>query len=296
MSLVEWVHAWGVEPFVEFEFMRRALFGCFALCLSAVPVGVFLMLRRMSLVGDAMSHAILPGVAAGFLISGMSVMAMTIGGVIAGCLVALLAGLSARVTATAEDVNLAVFYLVSMAFGVWLITLKGTGVDLMHVLFGNMLALDNEAVWLLTIFASFTMIVVSIIYRGLVMSCLDSAYYESVSKRAPWVYFIFLVLIVVNLVGGFNAMGTMMSVGLMIIPGACARFWVVRLEAVIGLAVVLALVACYLGLVLSYSYSSPTGSLIVLIMGGMYALSALLGYKKGVFPNWLRQRAKHFTH
>lgn len=296
MSLVQWVQQWGVEPFVEFEFMRRALFGCFALCLSAVPVGVFLMLRRMSLVGDAMSHAILPGVATGFLISGMSVMVMTIGGVVAGCLVALLAGFSARITATAEDVNLAVFYLVSMAFGVWLITLKGSGVDLMHVLFGNMLALDNDAVWLLTIFASFTLIVVSVIYRGLVMSCLDSAYYESVSKRASWVYFVFLVLIVVNLVGGFNAMGTMMSVGLMIIPGACARFWVVRLEAVIGLAILMALFACYMGLVLSYSYTSPTSALIVLIMGGIYVLSALFGYQKGVFPNWFRQRAKHLKH
>lgn len=287
---------WGVEPFIEFEFMRRALFGCFALCLSAVPVGVFLMLRRMSLVGDAMAHAILPGVAAGFLVSGMSVMAMTVGGITAGCLVALMSGFSARITATAEDVNLAVFYLVSMAFGVWLITLKGSGVDLMHVLFGNILALDNAAVWLLAVFTSFTLIVMSLIYRGLVLSCLDVAYYESISKRAAWVYFVFLMLVVVNLVGGFNAMGTMMSVGLMIIPGACARFWVVRLEAVIALAVLMALLACYLGLVLSYSYTSPTGALIVLIMGGMYALSALLGYQKGVIPNLLRQRAKHLQH
>lgn len=287
---------WGIEPFVEFEFMRRALFGCLALCLSAVPVGVFLMLRRMSLVGDAMAHAILPGVAAGFLVSGMSVMAMTIGGITAGCLVALLSGFSARITATSEDANLAVFYLVSMAFGVCLITLKGSGVDLMHVLFGNILALDNAAIGLLTVFASLTLIVMSIIYRGLVMSCLDAAHYESVSKRASFVYFVFLILLVVNLVGGFNAMGTMMSVGLMIIPGACARFWVIRLESVIALAVVIALLACYIGLVVSYSYTSPTGALIVLIMGGMYVLSALFGYQKGVFPNLLRQRAKHLEH
>lgn len=287
---------WAVEPFIEFEFMRRALFGCLALCLSAVPVGVFLMLRRMSLVGDAMAHAILPGVAAGFLVSGMSVMAMTIGGITAGCAVALLSGFAARMTSTEEDANLAVFYLVSMALGVWLITLKGSGVDLMHVLFGNMLALDNDAIWLVTLFASFTLISMSIMYRGLVMSCLDFAYFESVSQRASWVYFFFLVLVVVNLVGGFNAMGTMMSVGLMIIPGACARFWVLRLEAVIALAVLMALLACYLGLVLSYSYTSPTGALIVLIMGGIYVLSALLGYQKGVLPNLLRQRAKHLAH
>src|SRR6202043_1604571 len=92
-----------IAPFSEFEFMRRALAGALALALAAGPLGVFLMLRRMSLVGDAMAHAILPGAAVGFLVSGLNLFAMTAGGLVAGIVVALAAGLVARATELKED-------------------------------------------------------------------------------------------------------------------------------------------------------------------------------------------------
>ena len=101
-----------IGPFTEFEFMRRALAAVIALSLAGAPIGVFLMLRRMSLVGDAMAHAILPGAAIGFLVSGLNLFAMTTGGLIAGFTVALLAGLVARHTELKEDASLATFYLV----------------------------------------------------------------------------------------------------------------------------------------------------------------------------------------
>jgi len=98
-----------IAPFAEFDFMRRALIGSIALSLGAGPVGVFMMLRRMSLFGDAMAHAILPGAAIGFLVSGLSLGAMTLGGLAAGILVVLLAGLVTRNTALKEDASLAAF-------------------------------------------------------------------------------------------------------------------------------------------------------------------------------------------
>src|SRR3982751_3938648 len=111
-----------VGPFIEFAFMRRALIGTLALALGAGPVGVFLMLRRMSLVGDAMAHAILPGAAIGFLLSGLSLFAMTAGGVIGGVVVAVLTGIVARATELKEDASLAAFYLVSLALGVTIVS------------------------------------------------------------------------------------------------------------------------------------------------------------------------------
>ena len=147
-------------PFIEFGFMRRALAGCFALSLSAPPVGVFLMLRRMSLMSDAMSHAILPGAAVGFLVAGLSLPAMTIGGLAAGLFVALLAGIVTRTTSIKEDASLAAFYLISLAAGVLLVSLRGSQIDLLHILFGTVLALDDPALMLLggiatvTLFAS----------------------------------------------------------------------------------------------------------------------------------------------
>src|SRR2546421_242589 len=112
------LHDLLLGPFSEFEFMRRALAGTLALALGAGPIGVFLMLRRMSLVGDAMAHAILPGAAVGFLLSGLNLFAMTAGGLIAGFVVALLTGLVARTTELKEDAALATFYLLSLAVGI----------------------------------------------------------------------------------------------------------------------------------------------------------------------------------
>src|SRR4051795_11010002 len=129
-----------IAPFFEFEFMRRALAGTTALALGAGPLGVFLMLRRMSLVGDAMAHAILPGAAIGFMFAGLNLFAMTTGGLIAGFAVALLAGVVARSTGLKEDASLATFYLASLALGVTIVSIKGTNIDLLHVLFGNILA------------------------------------------------------------------------------------------------------------------------------------------------------------
>src|SRR6188472_3923801 len=105
------LHDIFIGPFAEFDFMRRALVGVFALAVSGAPIGVILMLRRMSLTGDAMAHAILPGAAVGYLVAGLSLPAMTIGGVIAGLLVTLTAAFVARSSSQTEDSSLAAFYL-----------------------------------------------------------------------------------------------------------------------------------------------------------------------------------------
>ncbi|KEZ73984.1 zinc ABC transporter permease, partial [Pseudomonas syringae pv. syringae FF5] len=156
-----------VEPFIEFGFMRRALVACLALGIGSGPVGVLLMLRRMSLVGDAMSHAVLPGAAVGFMVAGLSLPAMGFGGLIAGLAVALLSGLVSRLTSLREDASFASFYLTSLAAGVLIVSLHGSSVDLLHVLFGTILAIDDTAIYMVGSIASFTLILLAIIYRPL---------------------------------------------------------------------------------------------------------------------------------
>ncbi len=221
---------WWVEPFVEFSFMRRALLGCLALSLGAAPIGVFLLLRRMALTGDAMSHAILPGAAIGYLVSGLSVGAMTLGGLCAGILVAILAGLVTRHTRTTEDSNLAAFYLISLASGVMIVSLRGSSVDLLHVLFGSALGLDDGALVLLITVLVLTLLTLVLLYRPLVLECLDPAFLRTVGRRwSPVAHYGLLLLIVMNLVAGFHALGSLIAVGLMILPAASSRFWVRRL-------------------------------------------------------------------
>jgi zinc/manganese transport system permease protein len=271
-----------IAPFVDFEFMRRALAGIFTLALGGAPIGVFLMLRRMSLVGDAMAHAILPGAAVGFLLSGLNLFAMTAGGLIAGFTVAILAGVVARVTELKEDASLAAFYLVSLALGVTIVSIRGTNIDLLHVLFGNVLALDNQTLMVIAINATITMIVLAVIYRPLVIECVDPLFLRSVSRAGGPAHLAFLALVVINLVNGFHALGTLLAVGLMILPAGIARFWARDISMMIVIAVGSAIVSGYAGLVLSFFTKVPPGPAIILVAAVLYLASVLFGNVSGV--------------
>jgi zinc/manganese transport system permease protein len=265
------------QPFIEFSFMRRALVGCFALSLGAPPIGVFLMLRRMSLMGDAMSHAILPGAAIGYLIAGLSLYPMTAGGLLAGFAVALFAGIVARLTVLREDASLAAFYMISLASGVLIVSLRGNSIDLLHVLFGTVLALDDAALILIGAIATLTMLTLSAIYRPLILECLDPMFLRSVSRTSSPTHLCFLALVVLNLVGGFHALGTLMAVGIMLLPAISARFWAEDVTSLIIIAVLSAFGASVLGLLLSYYQNLPSGPAIVLTCGIFYFLSLLFG-------------------
>lgn len=281
-----------IAPFADFGFMRRALLGCIAVSVGATPVGVFLMLRQMSLTGDAMAHAILPGAAIGYLISGLSLGAMTIGGLIAGMIVALASGFIARVTALREDASLAAFYLISLAFGVLIVSTRGSNVDLMHVLFGTVLALDDAALTLLCAFASISVFVLATLFRPLVLECVDPNFLRSVSKLSAPTHFAFLGLVVMNLVGGFHALGTLMAVGIMILPAAAARFWAKDIGGLIIVAALIALLSSITGLLLSFHYSLPSGPAIILVAGIGYACSVIFGPVGGLIVQNLPRR--HF--
>ena len=271
-----------IAPFAEFEFMRRALAGVIALSLGGAPIGVFLMLRRMSLVGDAMAHAILPGASIGFLLSGLNLFAMTFGGLIAGFTVAILAGVVARVTELKEDASLAAFYLVSLALGVAIVSIKGTNIDLLHVLFGNVLALDDQTLLVIAFNATVTLIVLAVIWRPLVIECVDPLFLRSVSRAGAPAHLAFMALVVINLVNCFHALGTLLAVGLMILPAGIARFWTRDISAMMLVAVLSAMVSGYAGLVLSYLTKIPSGPAIILIAAVIYLVSLLFGTVGGI--------------
>lgn len=277
-----------IAPFADYAFMQRALAGGIAVSLGAAPVGVFMMLRRMSLIGDAMAHAILPGVAAGYLLSGLSLAAMTAGGLATGLVVALVAGLVARSTILKEDASFAAFHLIALALGVTLVSLKGSNVDLLHVLFGSVLALDNDAVSFLAVTATITLAALALIYRPLVMESVDPLFLRSVSRTGGLAHIGFLMLAVLNMVAGFHALGTLMAVGMMMIPAAAARFWSNDVAGLLAGAVIVALASSVAGLLLSYHLSLPSGPAIVLMAGAFYILSLAAGRVGGVLPRLVR--------
>jgi zinc/manganese transport system permease protein len=275
-------HDLVVAPFADFGFMRRALAGSVALCLGAGPIGVFLMLRRMSLVGDAMAHAILPGAAAGYLVAGLSLGWMTLGGLAAGFAVALLAGLVARSTVLREDASLAAFYLLSLALGVTLVSLRGSNVDLLHVLFGTVLALDDDALVLIACIGSVTLVALAALYRPLVLECVDPGFLRSVSRAGGPTHLAFLALVVLNLVGGFHALGTLLAVGIMMLPAVAARFWTRTIGAHIAAATGIGIASSLVGLLLSFHLGLPAGPSVILVAGAAAILSMVLGREGGL--------------
>lgn len=279
-----------IQPFSEFAFMRTALASVLILALSAAPVGVFLVMRRMSLIGDALSHAVLPGAAAGYMVAGLSLPAMGIGGFVAGMLMALLAGLASRFTEVKEDANFAAFYLSSLAVGVTLVSIGGNSVELLHLLFGSVLAVDETSLLLMASVSTATLLALAVMYRPLLLESIDPTFLRAVNGHGGAWHVAFLVLVVMNLVAGFQALGTLMSVGLMMLPAVTARLWVRRIGAMMAVAAAIALLCGAAGLLFSYYVNIPSGPAIILFCGGFYLFSVLFGAQSGVLVKLLRRK------
>jgi zinc/manganese transport system permease protein len=272
-----------LDPFTD-DAVRHSLAAILALALSAGPVGVFLMLRRMSLVGDAMSHAILPGVAIGFLVAGLNVFTMTLGGLVAGLLIALLAGAVSRATALQEDASFAVFLLVSLAFGVVIVTINGIDVErLMEFLFGETAAKMNvDKLVVIAINSTISIVALALVYRPLALDCVDPSFLRSVSRAGGIAHLTFLALLVLNLISAFHALGTLLGIGIIIVPAATARFWTRDISVMIALATAGALLSGVAGLLFAFHAGIPSGPAVTLVAGALYMASVLFGRVGGL--------------
>ena len=267
--------AFLLEPFA-LGFMRRALAGCLALSVAAPPLGVFLVIRRMSLMSDVLQHGVLPGIAVGAIFAGLSVWAMGVGGVVAGLAVALVAGWLARRTGGREDSQLAGMYLLALAAGVALISAQHS-LDLTHILFGNVLAVDNAALLGMAGVATVTLPILALIWRPLVLESLDPGFMAATTGQGGLWHLVFMILVVLCVVSGFVALGTLMSVGLMMLPAIAARHWSDSLAGQVRVSVLLAGASSVGGLILSYNVDIPAGPAIVLTAGALWVLSMLTG-------------------
>ena len=270
-------------PFAEYDFLSHALLASVVLSFSAAPLGVFLLLKRLSLVGDALSHSILPGVAVGYFLFGFSLPGMTFGGFFAGVLIILISHWVSQKTHLKQETSFAAFYLISLALGVLLISSKGSQVDLIHVLFGNLLALDQATLILISVVAGFTVIFFALAFKPLILEAFDQEFYQvKIMKYQGWrrsllqsVPFLFLIMLVLNLVSSFHAIGTLLSLGLIILPAATASLWVKTIGRLILTSLLISISSSYAGLLLSYHFDLSVGPTIVACIGAVYSASLI---------------------
>jgi zinc/manganese transport system permease protein len=267
-----------ISELFSYAFMRRAFVVTTILSASVAPVGAFLVLRRLSLAGEAMAHAITPGVVIGFVTAGLSVMSLLFGGLIAGLGVAVLTAYLARNTILRSDASLASLYLIALAIGIFILSAAGSAVPLKSFLFGSILGVDDASMILVGGVATVTLLTFALILRPLIMSTCDPVFFESQVKRSWIVDQGFMFLLVLNLLAAFKTLGTLMAVGLMILPATAARYWSGTITAQLGLGFIFSLLSCWLGLTLSYVLpETPSGPAIVLVAGAIFVLSALFG-------------------
>lgn len=277
-----------IEPFASYAFLQRALVACIVLSVGGAPLGFFMNQRRMALVSDAMSHAILPGVAVAFLISGLGVWSLTIGGLTAGILIALFSVFLSRYTQIKEDAVFTLLFLLSLTSGIVLLSLKGSNIDLMHILLGDILAIDSDGLIFIASVTVMTLFALAFIYRGLVLDCFDPDFLRA-SGRGKMTRQIFFVLFVVNLVAAFQALGTLMALGLMLLPAIASGFWTRRVNTAIPLSIAIAVTSSYLGLLISFHTNTPSGPVVVLFCGLVCLASVLFG-RRGSFLAGLRKK------
>ncbi|NDC58024.1 MAG: metal ABC transporter permease [Alphaproteobacteria bacterium] len=269
-----------IAPFADFAFMRRALAAGLIMAVAAAPVGVFLLVRRMSLTGEALSHGMLPGIAIAFLVAGTSTAALAFGATAAGLAVAALATLAARRGREREDAGFAAFFTIALALGVVLLSVGGASADLAHILFGSALGVDAAALVGIAAAASATLLLLACVWPALVLDAADPAFLASVSRAGPWAHAAFMAGVVLTLAAGFQAVGTLMSVGLLVLPAAAARLWTQRIEATILVAAAIGAGAVVAGLLGSYHWGAPSGPCIVLAAGAIYGASLIFSPKR----------------
>ena len=293
MTVLTFLTDWLWQPFAQPGHMRHALIACVALAIGSGPIGVFLVLRRMTLIGDTMSHAILPGIAIGFLVFGMSLPAMSIGGFAAGLILAVCAGLVTRFTPIKEDASFAAFFVMSLALGVLLVSSQGDPHALIDVLFGDAVEISAATLVLVACIATVTLLTLAVMYRPLVVECFDPIFLRAVGGPSTTTHLIFLVLVVLNMVADFQALGTLLSVALMMVPAIAARFWAREIWSLAAVAIVIGLISALAGLLIAYHANVPSGPAITLVAGAIYLGSVFIGPRDSLSARFLRRR--HLT-
>lgn len=270
------VYEWLITPFLEFPFLRRALVASIMIALSSGLVGALMMLNRMSLVGDALSHGILPGVAIGFLIFGFNLVAMSVGGITIGLVIALLAAWVSTKTRLRHDASFTAFYLISLSLGVIIVSKSGTQTDLFNILFGSVVAIDRVTLIFIWAVLVVTLLLLAVIYRPLLAELVDPIFLKVHKQRGARYYRLFLFLIMLNLMASFQALGSLMAVGLMMLPPIAARLWARRMETIFLLTLLFGMIASYGGLLMSYHFRVPSGPAIIGSAGFIFAISLVL--------------------
>jgi zinc/manganese transport system permease protein len=288
---------WFAEPW-SYPFMQRGLMSALLLSISGGLLGSVLVLRRMALMGDALSHSLLPGLAVAWFFLGRSPWALLIGALLAGLLTALASAMISRLTRLKEDTAFGAFFLIAYAGGIALVSQAGTRVDLLHFLFGHILGVSPADLVLAATATGLTVAAFAVFRRGIVLEVFDPVFARAAGLGGGWVHGGFLALAVLNLVSALQAMGVILALGLFLLPAATAYLWCDRFGPMLMLATGVGMVGSTIGMMASYHTELASGPAIVLSLGVIFFASAVLSPRYGLIAaaGHVRRQRRTLTH
>lgn len=254
-----------IEPFLEFDFLRRALFESVILSLSFSVIGLVLVTRRLSLIGDTLSHAMLPGVVIAFLLGGTGFYSLFLGGWITGFLLLAAAAWLSRRRSIEGDAVLALFAVFSVAVGILIASHTRTTTEILHLLFGNILSIDRDLLTVSAVIGAVTWSVLLIGYRSYFSALVDPAFFQSLRGPKTLGFAALLALFAANLTVGFAGLGAMMTVGLLIVPSLVGRRLAGSPLGMVVVSALFAMLVSLIGVLLSYHAEVPSGPAIVAV-------------------------------
>lgn len=278
-----------LEPF-RFEFMQRGLVSALFLSVSGGLLGSLLVLRRLALMGDALAHSLLPGIGLAYLVFGPSPIGLFAGALTAGLITAIGSALVSRLTRIKEEAAFAAIFIVLFGIGVALLTAMGPQIELLPMLFGNILGVGRTDLFMAAGASTLAVAVVVLFHRSLLLETFDPIFFRAIGGHGSLIHISILALTAINLLAALQAMGIVLALGLFILPAVTAYLWTDRLPVLFGLAVGTAMLSSVTGLLISYHAGLASGACIVMALGFCFFVSAMISPRYGMVGRLVRSR------
>lgn len=277
-----------IENFInglyEFHFLQNSLVTAVVIGIVSGAVGCFIILRGMSLMGDAISHAVLPGVAISYILG----INFFVGAIIFGLLSSIIITFIKNNSIIKGDTAIGITFSSFLALGVILIGVANSSTDLFHILFGNILAVQDIDKWLTIGVSGIVLIVIILFFKELLITSFDPLMARAIGMKVNFYHYLLMVLLTLVSVTGMQSVGTILIVAMLITPAATAYLYTNSLRKMIILSSSLGAVSSVLGLFIGYSFNIAVGSSIVITSAIIFAISFLVSPKQ----NFIKKKVK----
>ncbi len=270
----------------EYSYLQRALLTAVVVGALCGVIGSFTVLRGLALMGDAISHAVLPGIAVAFVL-GVSIFP---GALVAGLLTALGIGYVNQHSRLRSDAAIGIVFTAMFALGVVIISLSPTSTDLTKILFGNLVAVRPTDMWTTLAVGALVLALVGLFYKELLLSSFDPTTAAAYGLPTGALHYLLMTMLTLVTVASLQTVGIILVVALLITPAATAYLFTERLPRMIAIASFLGALAGVIGLYFSHRYNLPSGAAIVLVSAAFFIVAFLFAPRQGLLPRALHNR------